>query len=246
MPQPPAAAGAYLVEPSSYGVAQYLANLQREDVPTVRAAGSFSAGGREFAPGTLVVPPSARARLVLQSTSRATGLPVYATDASPKVAGFQLKPGTRVGLIRGINNQAGGRLMWQLDQHRVDYRVVRVRRLGAAGGGPARLRRGVRGQGARGLRAERDHWHGVVRHPDRERRPGTIGLPVGGTEMKVVGDRGEALGPGEPGEIVMRGPFVMRGYWIRLPQPVSEPVRWIGYSVAVSPPRPVTRRPRAR
>jgi long-chain acyl-CoA synthetase len=51
--------------------------------------------------------------------------------------------------------------------------------------------------------------------PDRERKPGTIGLPVGGTEMKVVGDDGADLPPGEPGEIVMRGPFVMRGYWNR-------------------------------
>jgi long-chain acyl-CoA synthetase len=49
--------------------------------------------------------------------------------------------------------------------------------------------------------------------PDRERKPGTIGLPVGGTEMKVVGDDGEDLPAGEPGEIVMRGPFVMKGYW---------------------------------
>jgi long-chain acyl-CoA synthetase len=51
--------------------------------------------------------------------------------------------------------------------------------------------------------------------PDRERKPGTIGLPVGGTEMKVVDDAGRELAPGEPGEIVMRGPFVMRGYWNR-------------------------------
>jgi long-chain acyl-CoA synthetase len=51
--------------------------------------------------------------------------------------------------------------------------------------------------------------------PDRERKPGTIGLPVGGTEMRVVGDDGEELPPGEPGEIVMRGPFVMKGYWGR-------------------------------
>jgi long-chain acyl-CoA synthetase len=51
--------------------------------------------------------------------------------------------------------------------------------------------------------------------PDRERKPGTIGLPVGGTEMKVVDDDGEELPPGEPGEIVMRGPFVMKGYWNR-------------------------------
>jgi long-chain acyl-CoA synthetase len=51
--------------------------------------------------------------------------------------------------------------------------------------------------------------------PDRERKPGSIGLPVGGTEMRVVDDADADVTPGEPGEVVMRGPFVMRGYWGR-------------------------------
>jgi long-chain acyl-CoA synthetase len=51
--------------------------------------------------------------------------------------------------------------------------------------------------------------------PDRERKPGSIGLPVGGTEMKVVDDDDNEVPQGEPGEIVMRGPFVMSGYWDR-------------------------------
>jgi long-chain acyl-CoA synthetase len=51
--------------------------------------------------------------------------------------------------------------------------------------------------------------------PDRERKAGSIGVPVGGTEMKVVGDDDEELPQGEPGEVVMRGPFVMKGYWNR-------------------------------
>jgi long-chain acyl-CoA synthetase len=49
--------------------------------------------------------------------------------------------------------------------------------------------------------------------PDRERKPGSIGVPVGGTEMKVVDDDDNDVPQGEPGEIVMRGPFVMKGYW---------------------------------
>jgi long-chain acyl-CoA synthetase len=49
--------------------------------------------------------------------------------------------------------------------------------------------------------------------PDRERKPGSIGLPVGGTEIKVVDDDDNEVAQGEPGEIVMRGPFVMKGYW---------------------------------
>ena len=51
--------------------------------------------------------------------------------------------------------------------------------------------------------------------PDRERKPGSIGLPVGGTEIKVVDDNDDEVPQGERGEIVMRGPFVMQGYWNR-------------------------------
>ena len=119
-PAAPPATGAYLVEPSSYGVARFLADLQKADVPVFRSSVTFDS----HPPGTLVVPPSARARMVLQAASQETGLPVYATATAPKVAGFQLKPGTRVGLIRGANNMPGGWLMWQLDQHEVDYKVV--------------------------------------------------------------------------------------------------------------------------
>ncbi len=50
---------------------------------------------------------------------------------------------------------------------------------------------------------------------DRERKPGSIGVPVGGTEIKLVDDQDNEVPAGEPGEIVMRGPFVMKGYWER-------------------------------
>jgi long-chain acyl-CoA synthetase len=49
--------------------------------------------------------------------------------------------------------------------------------------------------------------------PDRERKPGSIGVPVGGTEFKLMDDDGNEVGPGERGEVVMRGPFVMKEYW---------------------------------
>ncbi len=51
--------------------------------------------------------------------------------------------------------------------------------------------------------------------PDRERKPGSIGVPVGGTEMRLVDDDGDDVPRGERGEIVLRGPFVMSGYWGR-------------------------------
>jgi long-chain acyl-CoA synthetase len=52
-------------------------------------------------------------------------------------------------------------------------------------------------------------------HPDRPRKTGSIGQPIDGVEMKVVGEDGEALPPGEVGEIAIRGPNVMKGYWQR-------------------------------
>src|SRR3954453_4844886 len=50
-------------------------------------------------------------------------------------------------------------------------------------------------------------------HPDRERKVGSIGTPVAGVEMKVVDDDGNEVEQGEVGEIAIRGPNVMKGYW---------------------------------
>ena len=44
---------------------------------------------------------------------------------------------------------------------------------------------------------------------------GTIGVPIPNTEMKVVDDDGHEVPIGQPGEIVVRGPQVMAGYWQR-------------------------------
>ncbi|MCP5302912.1 MAG: AMP-binding protein [Pseudomonadales bacterium] len=46
-------------------------------------------------------------------------------------------------------------------------------------------------------------------------REGTIGTPVPGTEVKVVDDDGKALPIGTPGELWVKGPQIMLGYWRR-------------------------------
>jgi long-chain acyl-CoA synthetase len=60
-------------------------------------------------------------------------------------------------------------------------------------------------------------------HPDRERKPGSIGTPIEGVEMKVVDDDGNEVPAGEPGEIVIRGHNVMKGYWNR-PEATAEAI----------------------
>ncbi|WP_024676954.1 long-chain-fatty-acid--CoA ligase FadD2 [Pseudomonas syringae] len=46
-------------------------------------------------------------------------------------------------------------------------------------------------------------------------RLGTVGIPVPGTAMKVIDDEGVELALGERGELCIKGPQVMKGYWNR-------------------------------
>jgi long-chain acyl-CoA synthetase len=44
-------------------------------------------------------------------------------------------------------------------------------------------------------------------------RPESVGIPIPGTEAWIEDEDGKRLGPGEVGELVVRGRHVMRGYW---------------------------------
>ncbi|WP_250529262.1 long-chain-fatty-acid--CoA ligase [Caballeronia sp. ATUFL_F1_KS4A] len=50
---------------------------------------------------------------------------------------------------------------------------------------------------------------------DSTQRGGTIGLPLPSTEVSIRDDAGNEAAPGEPGELCIRGPQVMAGYWNR-------------------------------
>jgi amino acid adenylation domain-containing protein len=45
------------------------------------------------------------------------------------------------------------------------------------------------------------------------RRPGSVGIAIPGTEAYVVDEHGVRVAPGVVGELVIRGPHVMQGYW---------------------------------
>jgi long-chain acyl-CoA synthetase len=50
---------------------------------------------------------------------------------------------------------------------------------------------------------------------------GAVGLPLPSTDVSIRNDKGEELGVGEVGEICVRGPQVMKGYW-NLPEETAK------------------------
>jgi long-chain acyl-CoA synthetase len=49
----------------------------------------------------------------------------------------------------------------------------------------------------------------------RRRKVGSVGIPLPGSEVRIVGEGGEMRAEGEIGEILVKGPIVMKGYWNR-------------------------------
>lgn len=53
-------------------------------------------------------------------------------------------------------------------------------------------------------------------NPIQRARAGSIGIPLPDTDARIMDlDTGQDVGPGQPGELLLRGPQVMRGYWQR-------------------------------
>ena len=61
-------------------------------------------------------------------------------------------------------------------------------------------------------------------HPHLERKPGSIGTPIEGVEMRLIDDDWNTVPEGEIGEIAIRGHNVMKGYWNK-PEATAEVMR---------------------
>lgn len=49
--------------------------------------------------------------------------------------------------------------------------------------------------------------------PEGKRKVGSIGIPLPGTDCKILDDNGNELPPQSVGELLIKGPQVMKGYW---------------------------------
>jgi len=61
------------------------------------------------------------------------------------------------------------------------------------------------------MRQRKHHLHPI----DGQGKPGTIGIPIPGTALKVIDVNSNELGFNQPGELCVKGPQIMAGYWNR-------------------------------
>jgi long-chain acyl-CoA synthetase len=64
-------------------------------------------------------------------------------------------------------------------------------------------------------------------HPRKVRKPGSIGTPIEGVEMRLIDDDWNTVPAGEIGEIAIRGHNVMKGYWDK-PEATAETMKGVG------------------
>jgi long-chain acyl-CoA synthetase len=119
--------------------------------------------------------------------------------------------------ITGVNTLFNG-LMHHPDFEKLDFSALRI----SNGGGMA-VQKAVAEKWKKITGVTLTEGYGLTETspvattnpPDLKEFNGSIGLPVPSTEISIRDDAGNELPLGEPGEICIRGPQVMAGYWQR-------------------------------
>jgi len=68
----------------------------------------------------------------------------------------------------------------------------------------------------------------VISGADAKRKPHSVGPPVPTVELRIMDPRGRGLGVGETGEVCVRGPVLMKGYWNK-PEATTEAIDADGF-----------------
>ncbi len=63
----------------------------------------------------------------------------------------------------------------------------------------------------------------VIGGPDAKRKPDSVGPPVATVEVRIVGPDNQPLAQGATGEVCIRGPILMKGYWNK-PEATAEAI----------------------
>jgi long-chain acyl-CoA synthetase len=130
---------------------------------------------------------------------------------------IKLLRSTRFTVLTAVNTLLNG-LMNHPDFGRIDFSGVKVTVAGAMA-----LQRPVAERWKKLTKTPVAEGYGLTEaspvvccNPiDGTEHVGTIGLPVPSTEIRLCDDAGNDVPPGQPGEMVVRGPQVMQGYWNR-------------------------------
>ena len=64
----------------------------------------------------------------------------------------------------------------------------------------------------------------VISGQDARDKPTSVGPPVPTVHVRIVGDDGQEVGPGQTGEVCISGPILMAGYWNK-PEATAEAIR---------------------
>jgi long-chain acyl-CoA synthetase len=68
----------------------------------------------------------------------------------------------------------------------------------------------------------------VISGADAKRKPHSVGPPVPTVELRIMDPRNRVLGVGETGEVCVRGPILMKGYWDK-PEATAEAIDADGF-----------------
>ncbi len=151
--------------------------------------------------------------LALLSIGAQTVLIVNPRDLSTVVDAFKKYP---IGLMTGVNTLFNA-LVNNEDFQKVDFKLKVT-----AGGGMA-VQKTVAEKWQKVTGCVLSEGYGMTESSpvasfnplDGTGRIGTIGVPVPSTDMRIVDDNRQPLPPGEVGEIQIKGPQVMKGYYNR-------------------------------